>query len=321
MGSPSVSRRTSGLAGLALSLLALAGCAGAPPAAERPESEAAPLAGKIYAVESDQFLSEDALLWSLARADFVLLGEQHDNSEHHRLQARLVGGLQSRWEAPAPVAFEMMSTDQQHAITEHLQAGPGDVAGLDVVLDWPASGWPDWGMYAPIAQAALDAGGQIVAANLPDAEARAVFDFGTAGLDEAMLRRTGLERPLPERLAADLRSELKQAHCGDTPAEAVEGMFRVRRARDAMMADRLAALAGRRQGILIAGAGHVRKDRGVPWYLMRLRPGARIASLAFVEADPTTRTPPADLPYDYVWFTEPVSHGDPCAEGGFARTG
>ena len=48
--------------------------------------------------------------------------------------------------------------------------------------------------------------------------------------------------------------------------------------RDAMMADRLATVAGRAGGVLIAGNGHVRTDRGVPWYLARIRPTARTVS-------------------------------------------
>ena len=75
---------------------------------------------------------------------------------------------------------------------------------------------------------------------------------------------------------ASLAQELRDAHCGEVSEPVVEGMFRVQRARDAMMADRLATVAGRAGGVLIAGNGHVRNDRGVPWYLARLRPTARI---------------------------------------------
>jgi hypothetical protein len=87
------------------------------------------------------------------------------------------------------------------------------------------------------------------------------------------------------------------------------------------MAERL--VAGQRDGaVLIAGAGHVRVDRGVPRVLALLVPGARVVSVAFVEvADGWTR--PADyaarfgsgtrLPFDYIWFTARVDNVDPCA--------
>ena len=58
----------------------------------------------------------------------------------------------------------------------------------------------------------------------------------------------------------------------------------------------------------------MRNDRGVPWYLARLKPGARTLSIALVEVRDGQRRPPADLPYDYVWFTARVDDGgDPCA--------
>lgn len=303
-----MSRPTSAL----LIALAFAAAACAGPGGEPRRDDSSALVGRIYDVAAGRFIDEAALLGRLERARFVLLGERHDNPEHHRLQARLVRELQRRWPAPAPVAFEMMTTDQQHIVTEHVQAAADGAAGLGAALDWDESGWPAWAFYEPIAEAATDAGAEIVAANLPRQDVRSVFAAGTAALDPALLRRTGLGEPLPPPLAADLRTELEEAHCGHTSADAVEGMFRVQRARDARMADRLARLSGTGHGILIAGAGHARNDRGVPWYLEHLRPDAEIASVAFVEADDAD-VPPGGLPFDYLWFTEAPEREDPCA--------
>src|SRR2546429_67817 len=81
------------------------------------------------------------------------------------------------------------------------------------------------------------------------------------------------------------------------------------------------ARAGQRDGaVLIAGAGHVRRDRGVPVHLARQAPDASIASVAFVEVD-AAAVKPGDyakafgsdaLPFDYVWFTPKVDDADPC---------
>jgi uncharacterized iron-regulated protein len=87
-------------------------------------------------------------------------------------------------------------------------------------------------------------------------------------------------------------------------------MLRVQRARDAAMA---AAMAAQPQSVLIAGAEHVRKDRGVPWVLLSSTPGKRILSLAFIELR-DGQTPPRDLPFDLVWFTAEQPRGDPCAQ-------
>ena len=73
-------------------------------------------------------------------------------------------------------------------------------------------------------------------------------------------------------------------------------------------------------GVLIAGAGHARNDRGVPFALHAQEPGARVASVAFVEVEHGTRSPGAyaarfgskTLPFDYVWFTPRLDDDDPC---------
>lgn len=287
----------------------LAACAGDPRATDVQPT----LVGRIYDVAQDRFVDEPELLARLAPADFVLLGELHGNVVHHELQARVTRALQGRSTAPRAVAFEMMGTDQQLAIVEYLRSQPRDASGLGEALDWQASGWPDWRLYQPIAQAGLDANGLIVAANLPRGAVRAVFERGPSALRPAVIERTGLGEPLPPPLAAGLRAELRDAHCDELPGRVVEGMFRVQRARDAVMADRLAAVAGSGGAILIAGAGHVRRDRGVPWYLVRLRPDASLASLAFLEAGGGFDPASADLPFDFVWFTPAEASGDPCA--------
>jgi len=97
-------------------------------------------------------------------------------------------------------------------------------------------------------------------------------------------------------------------------------MVDVQWARDARMAASLARGGQRDGGVLIAGAGHARRDRGVPVHLARQAPGAGIASVAFVEVDPAAVKPgdyaarfaSAALPFDYVWFTPKIDEADPC---------
>jgi uncharacterized iron-regulated protein len=105
--------------------------------------------------------------------------------------------------------------------------------------------------------------------------------------------------------------------CAKEPLEVRSGMYQVQRARAAMLADRLVAASGKAGGILIAGNDRVRTDRGVPWYLARLEPGTPTLSIALLEVQDGQRRPPADLPYDYVWFTTRADDGaDPCAAVG-----
>ena len=46
-----------------------------------------------------------------AARDFVLLGEKHDNPDHHRLQAWMIDALVARGRRPA-IAMEMLDAEQ-----------------------------------------------------------------------------------------------------------------------------------------------------------------------------------------------------------------
>ena len=70
----------------------------------------------------------------------------------------------------------------------------------------------------------------------------------------------------------------------------------------------------------MAGAGHVRKDYGIPVYLAAKAAGKQVVSIAFLEVDdqklePHNYTLPdanGRLPFDYVWFTARVDDENPC---------
>lgn len=276
-----------------------------------------PLTGRVWDVANARFVTMDTLATAVSAARFALLGERHDQPEHHQFQAWLLRRMIEAGRRPA-VAFEMLDTTQAPALARHLAATPRDAAGLGDAVGWRTSGWPAWSLYQPIAEAALAAGLPIVAANLPPSVARAVARGDLAALEPALVRRHALDRPAP--MQSEIEDEIRAAHCGVLGDPLVSGMVTAQRARDAEMAGRL--VGGQRDGaVLIAGAGHVRTDRGVPHALGTLAPDARVVSVAFVEvadgwtapADYATRFGTARLPFDYVWFTARADNVDPCA--------
>jgi uncharacterized iron-regulated protein len=307
----------------AVLIVVLAGCAGRPAATElgawqAPLGREHPLTGKIWDTRAGRFVTPDALVAALSRSRYVLLGERHDHPDHHRVQAALVRGLLATGRRPA-VAFEMFTPDDAPAMARHLAASPRDAAGLGEAVNWKRSGWPDWAHYQPIAQAALDAGVPVVAANLTPATARALARGNRAALPES-LARYDLDRPLPGAAQAALTAEIDRAHCGFIPADRLGGMVLAQRARDAMLAETMLA-AGGDGAVLIAGAGHVRGDRGVPLYLRGHAPEASIATVAPMEVREGWTRPEQygasyddeRLPFDWVWFTPRLDEGDPCA--------
>ena len=277
-----------------------------------------PLAERIWDVRAGTFVLPPDLTARLANARFVLLGERHDNPEHHTLQARLLGGTIAAGRRPA-VGFEMLSTDDATAIARYLSGSPKDASGLGEAVSWKRSGWPDWRLYEPIAQAALDAGLPIVATNLSRVATDAIRRNGLAGLSASLARRLGLEEPLGPETRDAIRRELEESHCGTVEGATLERMVDIQWARDARMAEALVREGQRDGAVLIAGAGHVRTDRGVPFHLQRRAPGATVVSVAFLEVEATVDAPAGyavrfegALPFDYVWFTPRVDTDDPC---------
>jgi uncharacterized iron-regulated protein len=296
---------------------AVSGCS--VPSWKSPLGRNHPLTGRIWDISSGRFIDRQSLAIHLARADFVLLGERHDNPDHHLLQAEVLRTLIADGRRPA-VGFEMFGLDDASAIADHLAAAPNDAAGLGRAVNWNKSGWPDWAMYQPIAEAALQAKLRIVATNLPLATAKKMSSDGWAALQPPVRRELGLDRPLSDLMFATMAADIRNSHCGYAPEEGIKVMMDVQRARDAQMAQSLIAAGEPDGAILVAGAGHVRNDYGIPIYLTAKAPGKRVISIAFLEVDnqkPEPHNyalpyPNGRLPFDYVWFTPRVDDEDPC---------
>jgi uncharacterized iron-regulated protein len=260
----------------------------------------------------------------------VLLGESHENADHHRLQAHVIAELAARGATPA-VAFEMLRADHQEALDGVLAREAPTAEDVRGATSWDENGWPDFAIYAPIFAAALAAGLPLVAADLAPAERNLLASDGALPPDLAA--RLGLEEPLPEALRRGLERDLATGHCDMLPESAIPRLVQVQRGRDAALAQALfdapgpaedeaepgASVAGVR-AVLIAGAEHARRDRGAPRVLAHLAPGADVATLAFLEVDPAARDVAADLAaryggdavFDYVWYTPKASDEDPC---------
>jgi uncharacterized iron-regulated protein len=289
----------------------LAGCANH---ASSPEDSSV-----ISEMRSQRNIGPSALVDALANADVVLLGETHDDPEHHRLQAWIADQLVARGRRIA-VAYEMIDDSQAPLLARFLAARPRDAAGLGDALSWSNSGWPDWSLYRPIADVALTQPAPpakpLRAANLPTSQMRDIARNGlkASGLDTAlaaMLRQAQARDPAVMAAHAE---DIRQGHCGMLPDSAITPFALAQYARDIVMARSIVAARAEDPDaavLLIAGAGHARKDVGVPVHLARLLPKARIVSVGFLEDDDETATRSA-APFDYVWETPAIERDDPC---------
>ena len=78
------------------------------------------LVGQIWDSKLNEFIEPEALLKKLERANYLLLGEKHDNPDHHLLQLFMLDYF-LRQDLVSSVAFEMMNSDQA-LLLKQLQA-------------------------------------------------------------------------------------------------------------------------------------------------------------------------------------------------------
>ena len=278
-----------------------------------------PLVGRIWDVSQRRFVGERELRDAVVAARVVLIGEQHDNPDHHVLQARLLGELVSAGQRPA-VVFEMIDVDKQPLVAQARRAHPDDPQALARALDWEHSGWPAFPLYRPVFARALRARLPILGAGIDRSAATRIVHQGVSALPNALVRTFALDQPLAPDLLAKCRQEMAEVHCGLLPPSMLDGMVLVQRARDAYLAERLHAgieLAGR--AVLIAGSGHVRDDRGVPTALAAAY-GTSALAIGLVEVEDGVSRPERyaanydarRLPFGYVWFTPRANDVDHC---------
>lgn len=269
---------------------------------------------------------------ALRKGGFVLLGETHDNAEHHRLRGAWLSDelatAPDRAKRPRPAAaFEHIRQDQQQGLAlfadmsrngQHLASA----ANLFRFLKWDASGWPDQSKFEPLFAAAIKNRLTIVPADPARNSVKDIAKGGVQALPDAERKRLRLDGPLDPSLRDALLVELEASHCGLVPKERFGSMADAQRYRDAHQASALVGAAGKGGAVLFAGNGHVRSDRGVPLHLKLQAPGKPALSVMLVEVDAGKTQPDAYVPSspdgkpaaDYLIFTPRVERKDPCIE-------
>jgi uncharacterized iron-regulated protein len=292
-----------------IALVALLACGAAPkPLAFTTTVRATnPLVGKTYDTGAHAFTNLDAAEKVAANVPFVLLGEKHDNPDHHVLQARVLRSLVAHGRHPA-VAFEMIDLDLQRAADTFIQSGNANVDELGRVLEWDKRGWPAWSLYRPIFEVVVSAHLKIVATGLSHELVRKVVREGPSALPEEIAANVKL-LPLEPAAATSLDEEIKASHCGMLPDAMVAPMSMAQRVKDALMARLVSINATPDGAVLVAGNGHVRSDRGVPMYLRQPS-----VTFSFVEVGASTDAIAyaSEEPARFIVFTPRVDDDDPC---------
>lgn len=272
---------------LLLALLVLSGC--------QHLSSPPPVTGEIRDLRSGQVLTPQELVARLAEPSRLIVGEQHDNRDHHQLQLWLLQELGER-RPQGSLLLEMLTPDQQPRVDDVRRASilPAD---LPDALNWQ-SGW-DWNLYGPIVRFVLTQPYPLLAANLDNLEIRTVY---------AKPPTLSGSRSNAPSVKDELLEQINDSHCGLLPTAQMPAMLAVQQQRDRRMAERL--LSAPTPALLFAGAYHARKDVGVPIHVLDL--GESQAPTVLMLAEQGGEVTPAMA--DYVWYTPATPAQDYCAE-------
>jgi uncharacterized iron-regulated protein len=261
-----------GWAGLLLLALALsAGCAGL-----NPEPPRALAPGDWLAPPDPRPLSPAELQQRLSRSRVVLVGERHDHPGHHAIQLQVLKALAAQ--GPLVVGVEWLEQEAQPAC-DALSAGKISLEEFRAQVQWDKKWGYPWKMAAPIFAEVRSQGLTLVALNAPQSVVRQVAAQGLKSLTPAqravIAPALNLDDPVyREKVARQF------AFHGVKDPQAQEDFFAAQVVRDETMAHNLALRLypwpdGGKRGLVLAGAGHLAGDLGLPPRIARRLPGAK----------------------------------------------
>ncbi|WP_223515677.1 ChaN family lipoprotein [Pseudomonas sp. GL-B-19] len=258
-------------------------------------SEPPPVSADIRDLSTGETLTAQELIERLAKPSRLIVGEQHDNHDHHQLQLWLLQSLGER-RPQGSLLLEMLTPDQQQRVDDvrHASTPPEN---LPAALAWQ-EGW-DWDLYGPIVRFALTQPYPLLAANLDNLEVRAVYAKPPA---------LSGSRSNAASVKEVLLAQISDSHCGLLPTSQMPAMLAVQQQRDRRMAERL--LAAPTPSLLFAGAYHARKDVGVPIHVLDLGQAQAPTVLMLAEQGAVVTAAMAD----YVWYTPASPPQDYCAQ-------
>ena len=243
------------------------------------------------ALGNQAVMSTASRLDALLPADVLLIGEQHDASEHQQIEQQVIAILAGRAQLAA-VTLEMADVG---ASTVQLKPGATEEE-VRRALTWDDKGWP-WAAYGPAVMTAVRAGVPVLGANLPRSQMPASMANGE------------LDKRLPAAALKTQQQAIRAGHCNLLPEKQIIPMTRLQIAKDLTMAATIAqAVSPGKVVVLLAGKGHVDRTLGVPQHL----PGTLKARAIGLQAG----SGEGELPqaFDTVWVTPALPEKDHCAE-------
>lgn len=296
---------------LAISLVAA--CAGQSKPDEPPTS--GPLPKGIYHVDSGEELDKELFYERLSKADYIVVGEQHDRAWHHRIQLEIYRSQLGRRKGPVALGMEMFQRPFQAALDDYVAERIDEETMLERT-EWETR----WGMatksYRPLWRLAREASSPVAALNVPRDVTKKIARLGLDGLSPQ--ERANLPETIDTSNEAQ-REYLKKAfgrHGAEMSDVDFEHFLEAQATWDEVMAETAVDFTDANEAVdamvIVAGRAHARRDFGIPPRMeRRLGDGADDRVLSVIPFDAGERTPFGTVSLeslrenqvaDYVWI-------------------
>jgi uncharacterized iron-regulated protein len=223
--------------------------------------------------------SLEKIIDSLAQADVVFLGEQHDDTVAHKLQLEIFKRAIEKYGAERKLALslEMFERDVQVEVDEYLK----DLISEQHFL---SSSRP-WGNYKtdykPLIELAKEKKLPVIAANAPRRYVNMVSRGGREALDALSPEAKKWLAPLPYAQATEgyrKKFEALMGRSGDANSHGMSKIMDSQSLWDATMADSIAGFLKENKHALVVqlnGGFHSENRWGIPDHLLKYRPKTR----------------------------------------------
>jgi uncharacterized iron-regulated protein len=296
-------------------LFLLAQAAQAPSPGPPPPAATTYVPQRVYDTRRGAFTDFETMVADLAQADVILVGEQHDDPNTHRLEAAVLEGM-ARRRVAVTVSLEMFERDVQPSLDAYLAGTMAEEDFLKTARPWPRYVTD----YRTLVEFAKAQRWPIVAANVPRKIAADIAKSGRTAVDALVAADRGLAArdlrcprdPYFDRFAEQMGGHRPPASAAGAADAATERYYWAQCVKDETMAESIAAAFARQEGrpgaiVHFTGAFHSEFGAGTAERVHRRLDGRRVVVVSIIPADQldSIALPAGDGPKraDYLVYT------------------
>ncbi|MFN7016788.1 MAG: ChaN family lipoprotein [Fimbriimonadales bacterium] len=263
--------------------------------------------GEIVDARRRRPVSMSEMIRLLEPTTFILIGEQHDNAQHHQFQAQVIEGLVQAGRSVI-VGMEMFDRTKQYPLNLWTLNRLSE-AEFIVQSEWKTQWGFDFALYRPIFEVVYRYRLRLVGLNVPRSVVRQTARGGWQSVPEA--ERMGI--PDPDLSVEDHRQLFYALLGGGHPSGEAQNdnFYAAQVVWDTAMADTALRYlertvpSPRLAFVILAGNGHVMYDVGISLRLrMRTNHPTRVITLLPPSAKPMRVRASIG---DFVWLPAPAS--------------